>query len=140
MKVLVAVDGSRYTKRMLAYLAAHDDFLGDRHQYTVLTVVQTMPGRTTVMLDKEIIKGYYEEEAERIFKPIRAFLTRQKIDASYVSRVGVAAELIARQSAAGNFDLVMMGSHGHGNLSGLVMGSVATKVLAHCKTALLLVR
>lgn len=140
MKVLVAVDGSRYTKRMLAYLAAHDDFLGDRHKYTVLTVVPMIPGRATVVLDKELVKGYYEEEAEKIFKPIRTFLARQGIDVSYVSRVGVAADLIARQAATGKFDLVMMGSHGHGNLSSLVMGSVAAKVLASCKTPLLLVR
>ena len=28
MKILVAVDGSKYTKRMLAYLAAHDEWFG----------------------------------------------------------------------------------------------------------------
>jgi hypothetical protein len=28
MKILVAVDGSPFTKRMLAYLAAHDEWLG----------------------------------------------------------------------------------------------------------------
>ena len=33
-----------------------------------------------------------------------------------------------------------MGSHGHGALSSLVMGSVTTKVLAHCKVPVLLVR
>ncbi len=140
MKVLVAVDGSRYTKRMLAYLTAHDEFLGNRHKYTVLTIVPMLPGRAMVVLDKEIVKGYYEDEAEKVFKPIRTFLSRQSIEASYVSRVGVAGELIARQAAAGKFDLLMMGSHGHGNLSNLVMGSVVTKVLAHCKTPLLLVR
>jgi nucleotide-binding universal stress UspA family protein len=33
-----------------------------------------------------------------------------------------------------------MGSHGHGTLVNLVMGSVATKVLAHCKVPVLMVR
>jgi nucleotide-binding universal stress UspA family protein len=33
-----------------------------------------------------------------------------------------------------------MGSHGHGTLGNLVMGSVATQVLAHCKAPVLLVR
>ena len=33
-----------------------------------------------------------------------------------------------------------MGSHGHGNLASLVMGSVAMKVMARCKTPLLIVR
>jgi hypothetical protein len=30
MKILVAADGSSFTKRMLAYLAAHDEWLGSR--------------------------------------------------------------------------------------------------------------
>ena len=30
MKILVAADGSPYTKRMLAYVAAHDEWLGPR--------------------------------------------------------------------------------------------------------------
>lgn len=140
MKILVAVDGSRYTRRMLAYLAAHDDFLGNHHQYTVLTVVPNLPGRTAVALDRAVVKSYYEEEAERVFKPIRGFIARHGIEASYVSRVGAPGDLIARQAAAGRFDLLIMGSHGHGSLTGLVMGSVATKVLASCKTPLLLVR
>ena len=39
MKILVAADGSPFTKRMLAYLAAHDEWLGSKHRYTVLNVV-----------------------------------------------------------------------------------------------------
>ena len=40
----------------------------------------------------------------------------------------------------GEFDLIVMGSHGHNALSSLVMGSVATKVLANCSVPVLLVR
>jgi len=36
--------------------------------------------------------------------------------------------------------LVVMGSHGHGSFGNLIMGSVATQVLANCKVPLLLVR
>ena len=45
MKILVPADGSPYTKRMLAYLAAHDEWLGGQHQYTVITVV---PGASSI--------------------------------------------------------------------------------------------
>lgn len=34
MKILIAVDGSDYTKRMLACIAAHDEWLGAAHRYT----------------------------------------------------------------------------------------------------------
>ena len=39
MKILVAVDGSEFTRRMVAYWAAHEEWLGPQHSYTVLTVV-----------------------------------------------------------------------------------------------------
>ena len=106
MKILVAVDGSRFTKRMLAYLAAHDEWLGAHHDYTLLTVAPTLPGRATTVLDEGVVRQYYEEESEKVFKPIRSFLERQGIAARYVSRVGSPAELIVRQAASGRFDLV----------------------------------
>ncbi len=45
MNILLAVDGSAYTKKMLAYLATHDDFLGSNHSYTVITVQAALPPR-----------------------------------------------------------------------------------------------
>jgi len=140
MNILIAADGSSYTKRMLAYLAAHDEWLGAGHRYTVLTVVMALPARAMAALDKDVVKRYYDEEAEKVFKPIRSFFARQGISAAFVAKVGHAGEVIARQSVVGKFDLLLMGSHGHGDLANLVMGSVATKVLAHCRTPLLIVR
>ena len=140
MKILVAADGSPYTKRMLAYLTAHDEWLGASHSYTVLTVVMALPPRAVAQVDKEAVKAYYGDEAEKVLKPIRSFFGRQGIEARYVSKVGHAAELIAQLAEAGKFDLLLMGSHGQGSLTNLVMGSVATMVMAACKTPLLLVR
>jgi nucleotide-binding universal stress UspA family protein len=140
MKILVAADGSPFTKRMLAYLAAHDEWLGSQHQYTVLTAVAAVPPRAAAVIDKATLKGYYDETAEKVFKPIRTFLGRQGVKAEYQSKVGPAAEAIADTATKGKFDLVIMGSHGHGTLKNLVLGSVATKVLAHCGTPVLLIR
>lgn len=140
MKIVLAVDGSAYTKRMLAYVAAHDEWLADRHQYVVLTAVAGIPPRAASMLDSETVKGFYRDEAEKVFKPIRAFFKQRGIQAEFVSKVGPAGDVIARQATSGSFDLLMMGSHGHGSVVNVVMGSVATKVLAHCKVPVLLVR
>ena len=140
MKILVAADGSPFTKRMLAYLAAHDEWLGPHHQYTVFTAVLPVPARAVKMINRELIKVYYTDEAEKVFKPIRTFMQAQGLEAEFVSKVGHPAELIAKQADSGGHDLLMMGSHGHGLLGGLVLGSVTAKVLAVCKLPLLLVR
>ena len=141
MKILVAADGSRYTKRMLSYLAAHEESFGSRqHRFTVLTVVAQVPARAAGALNKELVQDYYAEEAERTLKPIRAFLSKQGVDAVFEYRVGNAAEQIAAIARKGKFDLVMMGSHGHGALARLVMGSVTGRVLASCEVPLLIVR
>lgn len=140
MKILVAVDGSPFTKRMLAYLTAHDEFPGRAHDYTVLHTVAPVPPRAAAVLDKATLDDYYQAEADKVFKPIRTFLTKQGLDAKFVFKVGHAADTIAAFSDKGKFDLLVMGSHGHGSLTNLVMGSVATKVLAKCSTPVLLVR
>ena len=57
-----------------------------------------------------------------------------------MAKVGAPAEVIASAAAKGGHDLLMLGSHGHGALLNLVTGSVATKVLAQCKTPVLLIR
>ena len=42
--------------------------------------------------------------------------------------------------AKGRFDLVVMGSRGHGSFVNLVLGSVATKVLSETQVPVLLIR
>lgn len=140
MKILIAVDGSPFTKRMLAYLAAHDEWLGSHHAYTVLHVAPQVPSRAAAVIAKDVLAGYYTDEAERVFKPIRPFFARQGLKAEFVARSGVAADVIAAHADKGRFDLVVLGSHGHTALGNLMMGSVATKVAAQCKVPVLLVR
>ena len=91
-------------------------------------------------MGKEIVDQYYEDEAEKVLAPVTKFLLRHKIDAKSSWKTGSAGESIAKLADSGNFDLVVMGSHGHNSLVNLVMGSVATQVLAHCKVPVLLVR
>jgi nucleotide-binding universal stress UspA family protein len=140
MKVLVAADGSAYTKRMLAYLAAHDEWLGSHHAYTVVTATPALPSRVTGALDKDVVKTYYADEAEKVFKPIRTFFTKQGLAAKFEARVGSAADEIVALANKGVYDLLVMGSHGHGFMGSLVLGSVSTKVLGNSKLPVLIIR
>ena len=141
MKILLAVDGSPYTKRMLAYVAAHDEWLGAHHEYTIVTVVPAVTPRAAAVLEKDVLKTYYEEEAEKILKPVRTFFKRQvAAEVDFMMKVGHPAEQIAAAIKKTDPDLLIMGSHGHGSLGNLVMGSVATKVMAHTTVPVMLVR
>ena len=140
MKILVPVDGSPFTRRMLAYLAAHDEWLGPQHQYTVVHAVAPVPPRAAAVLDKAALKLHYDDEAERVFKPLRTFFARQGLQGEFVTKVGQPADVISTAADKGGYDLLIMGSHGHGNLMNLVMGSVTNQVLARSKAPVLLVR
>lgn len=140
MKILVAADGSPFTKRMLAYLAAHDEWMGPHHAYTVLTVVPPVPPRAASVLAKDVLTSYYDDESEKVFKPIRPFFAKQGLSAEFVAKHGHAADTIAAMADQGKYDLLVLGSHGHSSLGNLVMGSVATKVVAQCDVPVLLVR
>lgn len=140
MKILLAVDGSEYTKKMLAYLTTHNELFTPDNSYTIFTAQPALPPRARAAVGKEIVDKYQSEEAEKVLGPVSKFLVRHGIDAKSQWKVGPAGENIAKLATSGKFDLIVMGSHGHGALGNLVMGSVATQVLAHCEVPVLLVR
>jgi len=140
MKILIAADGSAYTKRMLAFIAAHAEWLGPQHSYTVLHCVPAIPHRAAAFVDKQQVRAFYEDDAETVFKPVRSFFKRHNVSATFVHRVGSAGATIAKFAEQQKFDLVILGTHGHGAVAGLVMGSVATKVVSLCSTPVLLIR
>lgn len=139
MNILLAIDGSLVTKRMLSYVAAHDELFGPSHDYTVVNVVAPVPGYAARFLDQKILDDYYLEEAEQVFKPVRGFAEMQRWKLRFVHLHGHAPEVIAALAENEHCDLVVMGTHGHSSLGNIVLGSVATGVLARCKRPVLLI-
>ena len=140
MKILLAVDGSAHTKKMLAYLVTHEELFASSNSFTLLTVQPQLPPRARSMVGKEAVEAYQREEAEKVLGPATQFLMRHGINPKSVAKVGHAGEALCKAANTGGFDLVVMGSHGHGVFGNLVMGSVATQVLAHSKVPVLMVR
>ena len=140
MKILLAVDGSAYTKKMLAYLVTHQELLAPTNSYTLLTVQAQLPAHARRVVGKEATDTWYREESEKVLGPAIQFLLRHGINAKTVSKVGHAGETICKVADSGKFDMVVMGSHGHGVFGNLVMGSVATQVMSHSKVPVLMVR
>lgn len=140
MKILLAVDGSDYTHRMLSYLLAHKEWATAGHAFTVFHAVPPMPHRAAAFAGPDLVHGYYEDDARVVLEPVRVLLSTHNIEARFEHRIGHPAAEIAAFAQKGSFDLLVMGSRGHGALTNLVLGSVATKVLASCTVPVLLVR
>lgn len=140
MKILLAVDGSAYTQKMLNYLVSHAELLAPTHEYTAVTVQSALPPRARSALAKDVLQEYYQEEFDKVLAPVCDFLAQHGVQAKGMGKVGAAGETIAGLAEQGQFDLLVMGTHGHGALGKLVMGSVSTQVLAHSSVPVLLVR
>lgn len=140
MKILLAVDGSKYTKKALAFLVTHESLTGPDGELVVLNVQTPVPPRVTGMLGAAAVRDYQREEAEKVLAPIGRFLKRHDIAFRTTWLVGSPAQEIARATKREKAQLIVMGTHGHGLLGRALMGSVAQKVVAECETPVLLVK
>lgn len=140
MKILLAVDGSDYTRKMLEYLCTHQKLFDSSHEFVLLNVPVPVPPHAKAAVGSATVEDYYQEEAQKVLEPAAAALQARGMAARCEWRAGHAGETIARFADEGGFDMLIMGSHGHGALARLVMGSVTTEVLDECRTPVLLIR
>lgn len=141
MKVLLPIDGSRFTNQALDYAATT---FGNEHQYVLLTVVPAISVFAASFLDADTVNSYYQDEAQKVLRPALYYIHDklpglvQSTDSVHLH--GHAADKIAQYATSEMFDLIIMGTHGHAALKNVVLGSVATGVLARCKVPVLLIR
>jgi len=140
MKILIAVDGSPYTKRMLAYLAAHDELLTGKHEFTAITVVPPVTPHARSYITRDVLDNYYNEVAKEVLDPVVAFAKQNGWSLTTLQPVGHIADAISETAKVGKFDLMVMGSHGHSSIGNMVLGSVVQRVLAQTSTPVLIVR
>ena len=72
MKVLLAADGSSYTKKALAFLVNHESLV-DTDELFVLNVQIQVPARVKSMLGATEVAAYHREESDKILNPIKKF-------------------------------------------------------------------
>ena len=77
MKIVLAVDGSAYTKRMLSYIAAHDELVGKDHEFVALNVTEALPPHVIRFLQTGMPQSFYADEAEKVLRPVREFALMQ---------------------------------------------------------------
>lgn len=140
MKIVLAVDGSPFSKHMLAWLTTHSEWLAPTHDYTVVYASPRLPNGLLLLLDEAQIRQRHEADTEAVFAPVRTFLERHGLKARYVHEVGEPAAVIGGVAERQGADLVIAGSRGHGTVGNLALGSTTTRLLATSKVPVLVIR
>lgn len=140
MKMLVGVDGSECGHKAVGHVIRHAAMFGAQPSITLMHVGTVLSDRAARAVGEEIVNGFVAHEHEQALRDARAALATAGLAFDEVTAVGDPGLLIGQQAERGGYDLVVMGSHGLGAFKGLLLGSVVTKVLAACRTPVLIVR
>ena len=140
MKILFAADGSKFTKKALAFLATHENLAGAEDEVVVLHVQPPVPPRVKAMVGTAIVNDYYKDESAKVLDPITRFLKRHPAPYRTKWVVGAPSDEILKAARREKTHMIVMGTHGHGLISRALMGSVAQKVVADADIPVLLVK
>jgi nucleotide-binding universal stress UspA family protein len=141
MKILFAVDGSPQAVAALETLVSNLPQFREPPRLTLIHVHPAVPYKAAAtFVGKEAVRRYYDEESDEALAGARETLEAHGIPFDVERLVGIPADEIVKHAETGRFEMIAMGTHGHGALANLVMGSVATDVVAKSKVPVLLLK
>ena len=135
--ILVAVDGSPDADAALAH--ATDLARDQRARLTLVTAVPQVPATALLASGaapprSEVIKHYAE------LLRLAAATLPEDVSVTTLLVEGPPARALVERSKSGAFDLIVMGSHGHGRLHSSLLGCVSQKVMQASPIPVLLIR
>ncbi|MGI9569077.1 MAG: universal stress protein [Desulfobulbia bacterium] len=75
------------------------------------------------------LKANSKQKAEDILKAAAGIFENQGVEFKLETTIGQPGYVLASLAKSKNYDLIIMGSHGHSDIAGLFLGSVTHKVL-----------
>lgn len=140
--ILIAIDGSSHstkvTKVLIQQVSAYKQ-PPVLHLAYVHLPIPTLGGLIKP-IGHEALQSYYREEGEGALRGAKKLLDRAKLACNMHIMVGPIAETLALEAKKLKCDLIVMGTHGMGAVSGMLLGSVATKTVHLAPCPVLLVR
>ncbi|GFE80087.1 universal stress protein [Steroidobacter agaridevorans] len=124
--ILVPVDGSDPSTRALEYAVDRVTMAG-KGSLRVVNVQLGMPASRYV--SRDMIAEHQHRLADAALKAARALLKRRKLDADISVHIGDPAATIVTLAKRRGCSEIVMGSRGRGRVAGMLLGSVASKVI-----------
>lgn len=125
-KILVPVDGSACSLKALEF-AARRYRESTSTCLLILNVQLRLPPSRYVQ--PAMIRDHQLRMSEEALAPARKLCDRLKVEYQSYSRLGEPAAVIASFAERTGCEEIIMGTRGRGRVTGLVLGSIATKVI-----------
>ena len=140
LKALIPVDGSKTSERAVRHVIALTKG-GEAYEVHLVNVQDAAdaPEVKRFMKDDDV-KRIQLEHGEAALRAARRLLDRAGVAYQAHVLIGDPAEQIADFAKRRRIDKIIMGTHGRGMLAGMLMGSVATKVLHRATVPVTLVK
>ena len=145
MKVLLAIDGSAHSEAAVADVARRP--WPDGTGVEILTVIHSA---TPMVIDPALVIAAIHVDqiadqrsaAPALMDAARAQIVAAAPRISVSTRIleGTPQDVIVQEARDWNADLIVLGSHGHGRLKRMVLGSVAGAVAANAPCSVQIVR
>jgi nucleotide-binding universal stress UspA family protein len=143
VKVLLPVDGSRHALAATRRLIHDADWFKDPIDVELVTVQGRMPrvsGLSRAVLSQAAIARHYREQGEKALASSKRLLSKAGIHHAEHILVGDVAPTLVKHAASKGCDMIYMGTRGLTATSGLLLGSVATRVLHLARVPVVLVK
>ncbi|SCY18854.1 Nucleotide-binding universal stress protein, UspA family [Nitrosospira sp. Nl5] len=140
LKFLLPVDGSDTSNRAVAEFIKLLDWYREKPEIHLLNVQFPQRGNVALFIDKESIDLYHREEGMKGLQAARRLLDRAGIACGFHITVGNPEEMIVRYAKEIACDQIVIGPRGFGAVRGLLLGSVASKVMQLSTVPVLLIK
>lgn len=140
MKILIAVDGSPISTKAVKFAIKLVRQLAEPPELTLFYADLPLLNAAAIKLGPTALKAYHDDNVRYATKTARSALTRARIAFDEETIVAQPAQAIVRFATKGHYDMIVMGSRGRSGLSGLLLGSVTSKVIANCDIPVMIAR
>ena len=127
--ILVPVDGSACSERAIEEVVKLVQKSGPMDIHLLNVQPRIFVEETMVFLDAAKIDTYYFEQGSKGLASAEKLLKKAGIAFTSHRAVGPVAETIITNAKKLGADGILMGTHGHGRVAGMLLGSVSNKVL-----------